>query len=358
MAFELASVQAGVTKNLQEFLASHRPHVSAIGSHVDVASEALSDFVVSGGKRVRPLYAWAGYVGGGGDESNTAVQRACSSLEFIQACALIHDDIIDASDTRRGNPTVHRRMETYLRDYPGFSGPTERAAEFGTSVAILIGDLALVWAEDMFMESGVELSDLMRARPAWNAMRAEVIGGQILDISAEAVGETSEDTARRVNIYKTASYTITRPLQIGGLLAGVDDSTLEAFAGYGRNLGIAFQLRDDLLGVFGDPSVTGKPAGDDLREGKRTELLAVAVDKLNGTPEAQYLLDNVGTTSDPATLARLADIIRASGAADDMECRIATLRDTGLSCLDTAAISDDATAILKELAIKTTQRTK
>jgi len=358
VTFDFTFIQAGVTENLRKFLDSRRPQVSAIGSHVDQAAEALSDFVLNGGKRVRPLYAWAGYVGTGGDASNEAVQRACSSLEFIQACALIHDDIIDASDTRRGNPTVHRRMERYLREYPGFTGTADNAAEFGTSVAILIGDLALVWAEDMFIESGVDIADLMRARPAWNAMRAEVIGGQILDISAESVGETSEDTARRVNIFKTASYTISRPLQIGGLLAGADDATLEAFAGYGRNLGIAFQLRDDLLGVFGDPTVTGKPAGDDLREGKRTELLAVAVDKLKDTPEAAYLQDNVGKTSDPGTIARLAAIIRDSGAAGEMENRITALRDAGLAYLDTASISDETSTILTDLAIKTTQRAK
>ena len=358
MTFELTSIQKGVTENLRSYLAANRESVDVIDPHVKVAADALAQFVISGGKRVRPLYAWAGYIGGGGDKDNEAVQRACSSLEFIQACALVHDDIIDASDTRRGNPTVHRTMEAYLNGSDEFTGSPEMAEEFGRSVAILIGDLALVWAEDMFMESGVPLDQLMRARPAWKAMRAEVIGGQILDISAEAMGETSFDTARRVNVYKTASYTIARPLQIGGMLAGVDEDTLEAYRGYGHNLGIAFQLRDDLLGVFGDPQVTGKPAGDDLREGKRTELLAAAVDLTHDTADAEFLLNKVGATTDPQEIEAMAEIIRTSGAVDVIEERIENLRDEGLRYLQGASISAETTRILTELAVKTTQRAK
>lgn len=343
---------------LSRFFAARRPQVAAIGGPVADAVAHLEKFVLGGGKRIRPLYVWAGFAGGGGfdatSEDPAAVLRAAASLEFIQACALIHDDIIDASDTRRGNPTVHRAVEEAHRT-SGWSGDP---AHFGESVAILVGDLALVWAEDMFQDSGLSVEALQRAREAWRAMRTEVIGGQLLDISLEATADEDVELADSVNRFKTAAYTIERPLHLGASIAGADDKTIEAFRGYGRDIGIAFQLRDDQLGVYGDPAVTGKPAGDDLREGKRTVLLATALKRADDRDPAAAaeLRAGVGAVSDPGEVSRLADIIAGTGAVEEIEERITALTASGLAHLSAAHTSPEVTATLTDLAHRATAR--
>lgn len=347
-----------VNAELERFFREREQDVAKIGQPVTTAVGHLKRFVLGGGKRIRPLYGWAGFVGGGGlstsDEDPDAVLRAVSALEFIQACALIHDDIIDASDTRRGNPTVHRSVEASHRSQ-GFRGD---AGVFGTNAAILIGDLALVWAEDMWRGSGVSPQALLRAEAAWRGMRTEVIGGQILDISLEAQGSESADMADRVNRFKTAAYTIERPLHLGAALAGAPDDVIEAFRGYGEDIGIAFQLRDDLLGVFGDSAVTGKPAGDDIREGKRTVLYASALSLLDaaGDPQAATLREGIGVASDPRELQELAGIIAASGAVEAVEERIASLTSSGLAKLDAAELPAEVKESLRGLATKATAR--
>lgn len=342
---------------LARFIEERRSQVAAIGGPVTEAVSHLESFVLGGGKRIRPLYAWAGFVGGGGletDEDPAAVLRAAASLEFIQACALIHDDIIDASDTRRGNPTVHRIVEKHHRD-AGWAG---EPAHFGESVAILVGDLALVWAEDMLQDSGLSVDALHRAREPWRAMRTEVIGGQLLDIALEASADENVELADSVNRFKTAAYTIERPLHLGAAIAGADASTIAAFRGYGHDIGIAFQLRDDQLGVYGDPAVTGKPAGDDLREGKRTVLLATALQRADerDPAAAAELRRGIGNTSDPAEIARLAQIIADTGAVEAIEERIDALTTSGLAHLEEAGTSPEVTATLTDLARRATAR--
>ncbi len=332
--------------------------MAEIGDPVDEVVTHLRTFVLGGGKRIRPVYGWAGFVGAGGldraEEDPASVLRALSSLEFVQACALIHDDIIDASDTRRGNPTVHRAFEAAHRDSQ-FGGD---AASYGRNVAILAGDLALVWADDMWRSSGVRHEALSRADGAWRGLRSEVIGGQILDIALEAAGEEEIERADKVNRYKTAAYTIERPLHLGAALAGAGEETIRAFRAYGRDIGIAFQLRDDILGVFGDSAVTGKPAGDDLREGKRTVLLNLALSELDASnpPAAAELRDGVGAADDVAHIARLADIIAASGAVEGVEKRIAALSKSGLAHLEAAGIDDEVKETLRHLAVSSTER--
>ena len=191
-------------------------------------------------------------------------------------------------------------------------------------------------------------------------MRTEVIGGQLLDMMLESLRSESVKMANRVNRYKTAAYTIERPLHLGAALAGADEATIGAFRGYGRDVGIAFQLRDDLLGVFGDPAITGKPAGDDLREGKRTELFATAVGLLaEKDPDgAEELRAGIGQTADGAKLRRLAQLIRDSGAEDAVEQRIEQLTASGLEYLEGAGINDAAVDALTALARKATDRRK
>lgn len=342
---------------LAEFIDSRREQIATIGAPVTVAMQHLEDFVLGGGKRIRPLYGWAGFVGAdglAGDEDPNAVLRAVASLEFIQACALIHDDIVDASDTRRGNPTVHRAVEAH-HEAAGWSGS---AAHFGQSVAILVGDLALVWAEDMLQDSGLSDEALRRVREPWVSMRTEVLGGQLLDIYLESAGSESVDDAMSVNRFKTAAYTIARPLHLGAAIAGADRRLIEAFRGYGLDIGIAYQLRDDQLGVFGDPAITGKPAGDDLREGKRTVLLAEALRRLDQTApdDAATLRAGVGATDDPATVATLAGIIERSGASEAIEQQIDELTESGLAHLSRAGVSPSVSETLRYLAIKATER--
>ncbi len=355
---DLTTIPAAVDEALRVYCHERRPSIQEIGSPVEVCEGYLESFVLGGGKRIRPLYAWAGFLGGDGlrnsEEDPNSVLRAVASLEFIQACALIHDDIIDASDTRRGKPTVHRMAEAFhrLNHWQGSS------ARSGESIAILVGDLALIWAEDMLQDSGLSSAALRRIREPWRAMRTEVIGGQILDISLEVSGEESLELAENVNRYKTAAYTIERPLHLGAAIAGASSSLIDAFRGYGRNIGIAYQLRDDLLGIFGDPAVTGKPAGDDLREGKRTVLLALALRHLDKTDPASAarLRAGVGTVRSSEDISELTAIIAGSGAVEDVEKRIALLTETGLHHLTEAHIDSTVTAFLQALAIKSTER--
>lgn len=352
------SIPDDVRGALDAFLASRHSDIAAIGQPVVDAVSYLESFVLDGGKRIRPLYAWAGFVGAGGldkaEEAPAAMLRAASSLEFIQACALIHDDIVDASDSRRGNPTVHRSLEKLHRDH-NWRGDSAR---YGESAAILAGDMALVWAEDMFTDSGLSAAALQRARPPWRGMRTEVIGGQLLDINLEATNSESIELAENVNRFKTAAYTIERPLHLGAAIAGATNKLIAAFRGYGRDIGIAFQLRDDELGVFGDPKVTGKPAGDDLREGKRTVLLALALQHADtADPTAAATLRRlVGQTDDPDDIARMAQIIADSGAREQLEERITRLTASGLQHLQAANVAPEVTEMLERLAHKSTAR--
>lgn len=354
----IESVPNAVHAQLSSYIAHRRPEIDAIGAPVSQALDLLADFVLGGGKRIRPLYGWAGFVGAGGleraDENPESVLRAVSSLEFIQACALVHDDIIDSSDTRRGKPTVHRAVAAahHHSNHLGDSG------HFGRSAAILIGDLALAWADDMFADSGISADAFTRSREPWRGMRTEVIGGQLLDISLESRGSEDIALSRLVNRYKTAAYTIERPLHIGAALAGADEELISAFRGYGRDIGIAFQLRDDQLGVFGDPGVTGKSAGDDLREGKRTELLSLALSRADVTDPAAAaeLRAGVGNVEKPEDIARLTDIIASTSAPEEIERSIERLTVSGLAHLDNARVTESVKDTLHALAVRATER--
>ena len=327
--------------------------MAGIDDRVDRLAGLLSDFVLGGGKRMRPRFALAGWTAAdpSGSGIPDEVVAACAALELIQACALVHDDIVDASDTRRGKPTVHRIAESLHRD-AGWEGDAER---YGVSQAILIGDLALTWADEMFVTSGVSPEALSRALPPWYAMKTEVLSGQMLDILAEASGATDEITPARVNRFKTAAYTVERPLHIGAELAGAGPGTVSALREFGVAVGQAFQLRDDMLGVFGDPEVTGKPSGDDIREGKRTLLLARAT-TLAGQKDVDFLLGAIGTEIDPDSLERVRRILVDSGAVASVEAEIDLLSTRALNAVDTDAITEGGREMLRELAAAATRR--
>ncbi|MCS0638406.1 polyprenyl synthetase family protein [Streptomyces sp. LP05-1] len=241
----------------------------------------VADFALRGGKRLRAGFVWWGHRAGGGTGRGPAAGAALrtgAALELIQTCALIHDDLMDESAVRRGAPAVHTRL---AHQHAG-AGLRGSSAAFGSAGAVLAGDLALSWADDLFAETAAgvrEFDGPERAgalRREWRAMRTEMVAGQYLDLRAQAAGAVPPERAMRIARLKSALYTVERPLALGAALAGADTATLELLRSAGRCAGVAFQLRDDLLGAFGDPAVTGKPCGEDVREGKPTYLRAVA----------------------------------------------------------------------------------
>lgn len=353
------SVPVAVEAALRDFFDSRRGLVDTVGGGYPATVATLEAFVLRGGKRIRPAFAWTGWLGAGGDPGDPgadAVLRSCAALELVQACALVHDDIIDRSRTRRGFPTVH----VEFADRHAADGWAGDSTQYGASVAILLGDLALAWADDMVRESGLPGDAAQRLAPVWSAMRTEVLGGQLLDIGDEARGADTVESAMRINRYKTAAYTIERPLHLGAAIAGADETLIENYRRFGADVGIAFQLRDDLLGVFGDPEVTGKPSGDDLREGKRTVLLAVALERADAeSPDAAALLRrSIGTDLTDDEVADLRTVLTDLGAVDDVERRIDDLTRSGLDALEQSTATPAAKDTLRAMADSATRRTK
>ncbi|GAA3077598.1 polyprenyl synthetase family protein [Pseudonocardia yunnanensis] len=344
---------------LAAFLRSRTTDTTAIDPAFAEATDALVAFVLQGGKRIRPTFAWWGWRGAGGAVDSpeaVAVLRAVSALELIQACALIHDDLMDASATRRGRPTVH--VEFARRHVA--AGWTGQPARFGAAAAILLGDLALAWADDMLRAAGLPLSALLRATPPWQAMRTEMLGGQYLDVLHQATGDTSTRAALQIDRYKTAAYTVERPLHLGAALADGRPELISAYRRFGADIGVAFQLRDDLLGVFGDPAVTGKPAGDDLREGKRTLLVAVAVERAEKRGQRAARDAVTAAVGDPdldaAGVDRIRDLLTDLGAVQTIEHRIAALTGSALDALSAVEIDEPAATELVALAELATRR--
>ena len=335
---------------LDIFLDRQAARLVSVGSEVGELVLALRD-LLGGGKRLRPAFGYWGWRGAGMPDDDRMV-TAAAALELFQACAIIHDDVMDRSDTRRGQPAAHRRF----RALHGSSGWVGDGEGFGTGAAILLGDLCLAWTDEMFFGSGLEPARLDRARPLFNEMRTELMGGQYLDLLEQALGGGSVPRARRVIEYKSARYSVLRPLQLGAALAGADRTLLAALEAYGQPLGEAFQLRDDVLGVFGDPAETGKPAGDDLREGKRTVLVALAAQ--HGTAGQRRVLDRrLGDPAlDQAGVRALREVIVATGALGEVERMIDRCTAESMSALDATAIDPHAEVVLRELADAATAR--
>jgi geranylgeranyl diphosphate synthase type I len=344
-------------RELTHFLGDRRRELAAIDSGLAPVAQALESFILRGGKRLRPAFAYWAYLGSGGVD-RPGLTTAIASLELLHAGALIHDDVMDASETRRGEPAVHRRFA----DQHSLAGWAGQAEAFGQAAAILLGDLCLVWADQMFQaaagggQTGLGPARVAAARPYYDAMRTEVMAGQYLDVLSQVRRDESADQASKVAQYKSAKYTVERPLLLGGALAGADAKLLEAFSGYGLPIGEAFQLRDDVLGVFGDPSQTGKPAGGDLREGKRTYLVAVALERADPRQRAALrgLLGNPDL--DEAGVTRLRVIINDTGALQRTENRIAELTATARAALERVRLVPAAAQALHALATAAAQR--
>ncbi len=354
------NLRAEVDRELAAFLGAKRDEAAHIDSQFVAAVDSLSDFVLGGGKRLRPTFAWWGWRGAGGSPTGPetqAVLRAVSSLELIQACALVHDDLMDDSTTRRGVATVHVDFAARHRA-AGWLGTPER---FGAATAILLGDIALAWADDMLRGADLWPDQMGRALRVWQAMRTEVLAGQYLDVLTQARGDEAPETPLQIDRYKTAAYTVERPLHLGAAIAGARPALVDAYARFGADIGIAFQLRDDLLGMFGDPEVTGKPAGDDLREGKRTLLLAYGLRAADGQGKikaAELLRGAIGNPQvQHDTVTEVRELLIELGAVAEVESRITELTDSALASLHNADLAEPARARLIELAAQATSRT-
>jgi geranylgeranyl diphosphate synthase type I len=278
---------------------------------------------------------WGHRAAGGGDSPE--IVAAASSLELLHTFALIHDDVMDRSPRRRGLPATHVEL---ARDGD---------AHFGVSSAILAGDLALTLADEAFRSSGFAPAVLMEGLREYNIMRAEVVAGQYLDLAAANDRSIDEAAARRVAALKSGGYTVARPLRIGAALAGGDERERSMLAAFGEPLGEAFQLRDDVLGAFGDPEVTGKDTDGDLREGKRTFLVIRAL--AAATPGDRTFLDrNLGRDDlDASSAERIRRILRDSGALEGTLALIGELRARALDALARADLPLEAASALAEL---------
>jgi geranylgeranyl diphosphate synthase type I len=350
---DVADLRRRVQVVVDQVLAHEATVLRAVSDDLTPLIDALTA-LLAGGKRLRPAFAYWGWRGAGGDPvMDDAALRAAAGLEFLQACALIHDDVMDGSDTRRGLPSAHRRFAGVHRDAEWLGAPES----FGMGAAILLGDLCLSWADEVIFACGFAPEAMGRAKAVYDEMRTELMAGQYLDLLEQARGGGSVDRALQVVRYKSAKYTIERPLHLGAALAGDDPAIRDAYSGYGLPLGEAFQLRDDILGVFGDPAETGKPAGDDLREGKRTVLIAIAVDRSTPT-QASLIRRHLGDPGLDATgVETLRGIIAETGALDYTEQLIGELLESSLAALDTAPLEPQARTVLSGLAYAATRRT-
>lgn len=317
-------LRARVDHALHTHLDNQRTVVAEIGRDVLALVDAISD-LLSTGKRLRAAFLYWGYRAFGGPDS-TPLVRAASAMEVFQAAALLHDDVMDNSDLRRGRPTAHRAFAAHHAD-ASWAGSSQ---SFGLAAATLAGDMCLNWCDEMFATSGLPSAHIERARPTFDLMRTQLMGGQYLDVLTSAKEwegvdhEQRLEQCRRVIKYKSAKYSIEHPLLIGATAVEAPIAAHAALSEYGLALGEAFQLRDDVLGVFGDPTQTGKPAGDDLREGKRTVLIAAALHR-GSTAQRQQITDLLG---DPdlhvGQIDALRETLLACGAVDFVEDLIST----------------------------------
>ncbi len=337
-------------KVIDDHLARQEARLEEIGPEMSVLLDGVRD-LLSGGKRLRAAFCYWAWRGAGGADCPEIV-AATAGLECFQAAALLHDDVMDRSDTRRGRPSMHRQVAA-LHEELGWAGDSSR---FGEAAAILAGDLCLSWSDELFATSGLGAAALAAGREPFDTMRTQLMGGQYLDVLEQATA--SGDLARALLVvrYKSAKYTVEHPLLIGAAMAGGDDELRAGLSAYGLPLGEAFQLRDDILGVFGDPAVTGKPAGDDLREGKRTVLIAqlarlgtddqrAVVERHLGDPE----LDDDG-------VGEVREALQSSGALDAVESMIEERAGAASAALALTEVCEPARGVLSALIWTATSR--
>jgi geranylgeranyl diphosphate synthase, type I len=346
-----------IAEILEAFVTRQREALAPLGPDLDPLFDA-AQVAVRGGKRLRAAFAYWGWRAAGGSASKTgSLLKAAAAIELVHASALVHDDVIDASATRRGSPSAHRWFTALRLPQRAPDAAAGTADQFGSSAAILLGDLLLAWSDELFGQSGFKPKAVTRGRVYFDKLRREVVAGQYLDVLAQTRRRSSASDAMRVLLYKSAKYTVERPLQLGAALGKADGALLRSLSSYGVPLGEAFQLRDDVLGVFGEAALTGKPSGDDIREGKRTLLMARAFDKADHAQRS--LLD--AALGNPALDARgIADvqgILVSTGALRAVETVISELSSAALATLRHTPLEDEeARTALRTLSDRATNR--
>ena len=336
----LTDVASRVEARLDAFLGEEQRRWGAHEPDLGVLVARVRRFVTGGGKRLRPAFCHWGWVGAGGSPDDDGVATVGAAFELLHGFALLHDDVMDGSETRRGEPALHRLLDDEHRAQRWRGEPRR----FGEGLAILAGDLAYAYANLL----------LAGASPAttavWHELQIELTMGQYLDVVGAARGDRDVRLAQQVALLKSGRYTVERPLQVGAALAGRLDDLGAHYAAFGGPLGEAFQLRDDLLGVFGDPTSLGKPVGDDLREGKATLLLAAA-ERL-ATAAGRLVLRQVGDPGlDDAAIAAIQDVLTDCGARASVERAVEKRVARSLDALERAPIEPAATDALRQLAV-------
>jgi geranylgeranyl diphosphate synthase, type I len=337
----LITIAERVERRLTELVDEERSRWAGLDEGLAAPFDSLASLLLSGGKRLRPAFCFWGFVGAGGDPDDQRAIDAGAAFELLHAFALFHDDVMDGSATRRGERTTH----LVFADRHEEGAWIGEARRFGEGVAILVGDLAFVYADMLLHEAPWE------AVAVWNELRVELNIGQYLDIVGTATAERHPDRAHRIARYKSGKYTVERPLHLGALLAAPERSAelIPALSAYGLPLGDAFQLRDDVLGAFGDTVLTGKPVGDDLREGKPTPLLALATGR--ATAAQAEVLRRVGAPDlSDREVAAIQDVLVATGALAELEAEIEQLAEVAVQALPAAGLIPEAEQALVDLA--------
>jgi geranylgeranyl diphosphate synthase type I len=343
----LLDVASRVDKRLESLLAVERERWAKVDADLVPPIDEIARLVLAGGKRLRPAFCFWGFVGAGGDPTDELVIDAGAALELLHAFALFHDDVMDGSLTRRGEPTTNAKFEA-SHGADKLAGESRR---FGDGVAILVGDLAYVYSDQLMRNASPQ------AWTIWNELRIELNFGQYLDMLGSAMNERRREKAERICRYKSGKYTIERPLHLGALLAApTRDDLIPVLSTYGLPLGDAFQMRDDVLGAFGDTAITGKPVGDDLREGKPTPLMAIATARANAAQLKELqLVGNQDLT--PEQIARVQEVIRKTGALDELETVITRLTDEAIAAVQNVPFAQSVRDELITLAEYVSWRT-
>jgi geranylgeranyl diphosphate synthase, type I len=340
----LAELRGEVEEALTEAFGRLLPRLDAMHPSLAPVTAELRSFV-AGGKRFRPALLLLGYLAGGGADRGRVCGPALA-LELLHTCALVHDDVIDRAATRRGRPTVHH---AFARRHAraGWSGDPDG---YGEALAILLGDLAFVQADELFLDAEVAADHLLAGFRRFTLLREEVMVGQYLDLQAATARTTDRDLALTIATLKSGRYSVARPLEIGALLAGAEPALVAGLGAVGDPLGRAFQLRDDLLGVFGDEASTGKSVSSDLAEGKRTLLIAEAAARLDAAERAELEAGLGDLDLTDAAAARLRELLDASGARAAIEATIAAEVAAAGAALADLDLPAGARAALEEAA--------
>ncbi len=347
----LRDFQGHLEPALLEWLRERRKRTAAYAGRAVELTDCLEDLISAGGKRLRPALVHFGFLAAGGEDTHRALPLAMAT-ELLHTYLLIHDDIMDHAETRRGLPAAHGRF----RDAHQASGWRGDSADYGVSMAILAGDLAHSFALDLFHSTQAPAAHSEALRTAFFTMCQEVIDGQFLEMHQGLERDPTASDLEGVLRLKSGLYSVERPLQLGAILAGAEGDLLDSLSTYGRATGEAFQLQDDLLGIFGDASATGKPVGGDLREGKFTFLIHFAL-QATGTKDRRRLRNALGDKDAPeAEVAAVCELIRGSGAEDRVRQMISERSDTARKALEGLDIDPVGRTFLSGLIDYLTQR--